>query len=133
MGYGIKRPSSPDADAKTEASIPLHEPHNINALLIPKQNIDISPPASTVHELSGLLYIYRIYLLLIKQSLPDLRKMASNVIVIYNLRRLQIKVLPTRSLSDVHTEACKKFNLDPLRYTLKCVFTLPGYKQGDCG
>ncbi|KAL0633534.1 hypothetical protein Q9L58_007566 [Maublancomyces gigas] len=45
--------------------------------------------------------------------------MASNVIVIYNQRRSQIKVQPTRSLSDVHTEACKKFNLDPLRYTLK--------------
>ncbi|KAH8149043.1 uncharacterized protein LAJ45_07019 [Morchella importuna] len=45
--------------------------------------------------------------------------MASNVIVLYNQRRHQIKVTPTRSLSDVHTEACQKFNLDPLKYTLK--------------
>lgn len=45
--------------------------------------------------------------------------MASNVVVLYNQRRQQIKVTPTRSLSDVHTEACKKFSLDPLNYALK--------------
>ena len=48
--------------------------------------------------------------------------MASHVVVLDSTaRRAQIKVTPTKHLSDVLGEACAKLGLDPSKYGMKCV------------
>lgn len=115
--------------AKTEASIPLHKPHLKAPLILYKH-----PPSFSFSTIRSHLAFFQhnlsiastvsIYFPSKPVTLCSL-EMASNVVVLYNQRRLTVKTTPTRSLSDVHSEACAKFGLDPLRYGLKFVFSLP--------
>ncbi|KAG0125760.1 GLUT4 regulating protein TUG-domain-containing protein [Tuber indicum] len=43
----------------------------------------------------------------------------ATVVVIYGGRRASVKAPPTRSLSEIHTEACIKFGVDPQNFALK--------------